>query len=89
MSQISKTRTQINRKLAALPTYHDSIPLQQIFNILAESDVQVLDVDGTPWSGILCGENASATFQTNVKASLYLSWYRMPSGKYEIVSYVS
>jgi hypothetical protein len=38
----------------------------------------------------LCGEQGRCTFDIEgVKFHLFLSWYQMPSGRYEITTYVS
>jgi hypothetical protein len=70
--------------------YLAEIPLAEIFTACHKHLGQVLDIDGTPWSGFLCGETGQANFRLqNVRMSLVISWYTMPSGKYEVVAYVS
>lgn len=82
-NQINKALNVINRQ------YHPAIPLTHIFEVVRKAG-EVVDVDGTPWSGILCGDDSNCTFDiAGVKFHLYLSWYRMPSGNYEITAYVS
>lgn len=83
---------QTNRALNTLTSgkYFESIPLDQIFSIVRNHAGEVVDVDGTPWSGILCGENETAHFSIrNFTRQLHLSWYRMPSGRYEVTVYIS
>jgi len=92
-----KIKETINRKLYKLTynTYFDSIPLDTIGTILGESGLRMVDIDGTDWSGFLLGANSRASFylyDTDNKDShiyLFMSWYKMPSGHYEIVVYVS
>jgi len=79
--------------------YHEAIPLHDISVTLQDHGLELLDDDYTPWSGLLCGSNSQCTFNVGqhtdngydaVKNSvLCLSWYRMPSGRYEIVVYLS
>lgn len=90
MSNTQTIKNRINKELAALPTYSPEIPLGKIFEIVEKHAGQVVDVDGTPWSGILCGDNAGANFEiAGVKFQLRITWYKMQSGRYEITAYVS
>ena len=45
----------INKKIHELGNYHMEIPLDRIFDILAEHRIIALQEDGTPWSGLLIG----------------------------------
>jgi hypothetical protein len=83
----------INSALHGMGNYHDKIPLDKIFSACeAEGLVPVME-DGERWAGMLCGENSRAVIELarggKVKKYLSLSWYKMPSGRYEVVSYVS
>lgn len=90
MSSTQTIKNQINRKLSNLGTYHAEIPLTAIFEIVKEKAGQVVQEDNTPWSGFLCGESGSCYFNiSGVKFHLFLSWYTMPSGRYEVTVYVS
>lgn len=93
------TRKQINNKLYNMGSYHPAIPLSDIDNVLKAHGYELVDEDGMPLSCLLCGENSHCTFDIGaiagdvyprVKADycLQLSWYKMPSGRYEIVAYV-
>lgn len=83
-------RNQINRKLSKMDTYQNEIPVTAIFEILRESGVEAVQEDGTPWSGFLCGESASTAIGLKgLKGYLWIGWYKMPSGRYEITSYVA
>ena len=80
----------VNKQLVALPTYHASIPLSTIFQICKNFDLDVVDEDGTPWSGVLCGDSGHALFKIAcVRNVVVLDWYKMPSGNYEITCYIS
>jgi hypothetical protein len=90
MSSTQTTKNQINKALSNLGTYHAEIPLSQIFEIVSKKAGEVVQEDGTKWSGFLCGENGQTCFDiAGVKFHLFLSWYTMPSGRYEITVYVS
>jgi|WetSurSiteA1Bulk_404760.scaffolds.fasta_scaffold09720_2 hypothetical protein len=90
MSKTQTAKNQINKDFSKLGTYHPEIPLFHIFEIVRAYAGEVVQEDGTPWSGFLCGENGNCTFDiANVKFHLFLSWYTMPSGNYEITVYVS
>jgi hypothetical protein len=88
-TQIEKRH--INKELNALgKNYFPSIPLNLIFTIIENHADIVVQEDGRPWSGFLLGENSHTRFSIrDRKYFLDLSWYKMPSGNYEIVAYVS
>ena len=72
--------------------YWNEIPLKEIFEALTENGMSAVQEDGTPWSGILCGESSCTTIKvTGNKAVkwLQLAWYKMQSGRYEINVYLS
>lgn len=83
--------------------YFDKIPLQDIFNILNKYGLIPLQEDNTEWSGLLLGRQAEVNFEispvdTKNEQDMYipyentmmrLSWYKMQSGRYEIVCYLS
>jgi len=98
-----KINTQLRK---AIQTYNPEIPLDEIEAILQQFGLIILQEDNTPWSGMLTGADAQATFELAYLESAYqendmtfyvpienagllLSWYRMGSGKYEIVTYVA
>jgi len=89
----SKSRKDnVNKLLNILgKTYFPAIPLDLIFAIVETGfENKIIDEDGTPWSGLLLGDNSHTAFKIkNIKYTLFLSWYKMPSGNYEIVAYVS
>jgi hypothetical protein len=90
MTATATTKNRINKELSALPTYHNEIPLSQIFEIVEKHAGKVVQEDNTPWSGFLCGDSGQTTFDIEgVKFHLFLSWYTMPSGRYEVIAYVS
>lgn len=89
-------QTIINRTNKALSSlvngkYFNEIPLDGILTIVRENAGEVLDVDNTPLSGvILCGEEGTAHFSIrNFTRRLHIGWYTMPSGRYEVIVYVS
>ncbi len=85
--------------------FHDKIPLSNIFAIIEKYGYQPVQEDGTPWSGFLTGgaecgseeaKNQRATIDIVRKEdnmpmnnALILMWCKMPSGRYEVVCYVS
>jgi hypothetical protein len=78
-----KMRTRVSRKLQALPIYHDGLPIQQIDEILDSCGFSATE------SAIYCGREGSATHQVGRNTFLAMTWYKMESGRYEIVAYVS
>lgn len=88
----SSVRSTVNRKLYDLTArkYFDAIPLDEIFAVIRDAGSLVLQEDGTEWNGLLCGSEGNCIFALrDSKHGLSLSWYRMPSGRYEIVTYVN
>ena len=89
-NKINKAVRWINRD------FHDAIPLNKIFEAMNAVGVTAVDEAGDPWQGLLCGREGRALFDlamndgTPIKnAALFISWYKMDSGRYEMVVYVS
>jgi len=85
----AQTLSKINKALSALDTYYPSIPLDKVFEAVENQGGSVVDEDGSKWSGFLIGDDSHCTFETTLKIFIYLSWYKMGSGNYEIVCYAS
>lgn len=77
-----KYRNCINKQLDILcKKYFNSIPLQEIAAILAPFELALQD-------GIYCGDGE--TFEEIGHGVWFrMTWYKMTSGRYEIVAYVS
>jgi len=94
-------RNRINRKLQDItsPPYYHEIPLDDIFEILEENDVMPLQEDDTLWSGLLLGADGRTTIRLALKngagyrkiknSMLVLTWHKMDSGRWEVVTYLS
>ena len=80
----------------------DQIPWIEITGILEKEGVVVLQEDYTEWSGFLLGQEGQADFETGLAETksecgmyeviphiLRLSWYRFPTGWYEVIAYLS
>ena len=92
MATSASVKNSIGRKLHDLTAnrYFTEIPLDQIFDIVNQNGLTVVDEAGDPWSGFLCGSAGEAHFKVaGARFYLHLSWYTMPSGRYEIVTYIS
>ncbi len=92
----SKTKSSINKLLYHINReYHRSIPIIDIDNILMDYGYWLVQEDGSRWSGFLLGSEGTVHIdianEKGVVANtmLYLQWYKMSSGKYEITCYVS
>jgi hypothetical protein len=82
----------VNNELSKIPTYHDSIPFKTIKEIVERvGNTTVLDSDGTRLDGVVfCGRQGRASFNLkDSKQCLHLTWYKMDSGRYEIVKCVA
>jgi len=85
--------------------YHQNIPFQQIKEVIEKYGYQLVQEDGTPWSGFLmggaeCGSPEASRQRATIdivrkedkmpmRNSLVLIWCKMPSGSYEITAHVS
>lgn len=79
-------RNKINKKITELTrnTYFDAIPVDKIAAILREFNLNTDCLDG-----IYCGRQGEMNEQIQIGLWIRLSWYKMESGRYEIVCYVS
>lgn len=94
-----KVKKVVNDKLYKLyrGRYFEAIPLSEIFGVLKDVGYTPLQEDGRPWDGLLCGTEGQVYFdlghsedlKLDKSALLAMSWHKMTSGRYEIISYVS
>jgi len=95
MATRTTTRNRINRAIgnAVDGTYHDDIPMDEIFDCITAHDGTPVQEDGTPWSGFMCGADGRATievtFPTMKSMFVHISWHKMESGRFEVVTYIS
>ena len=86
------------RELLA-PTYFESIPLEGIDEILQSEGLALIQEDNTRWSGFLVGSDSQALIGIgkvngtemldSTKNALMISWYRMNSGRWEVIGYIA
>lgn len=70
--------------------YWDVIPIQDIFNACRAQGLEPIQEDGMPWAGFLLGEEGRADIPlADSNKYLHISWYTMPSGRYEVTPYIS
>lgn len=75
--------------------YFDKLPIAQINDCLKKYDFELLNEDGTKFCAFFCGSNGRTAINYGKKgdiaefSTLQFSWYEMPSGKYEITTYIS
>jgi hypothetical protein len=94
MATKQTTLNRINKTFGeSIDVYNKEIPLETIFAIVAENGGLVVDEAGEAWSGLLCGAEGQATMTVkhpdHKNIFLHLSWYKMQSGRYETIVYVS
>lgn len=85
-----EVRKMLNSELYFLGlTYHDSIPMAAITGLLEGCGLFIEEC-------LLCGESGRGSFEIRGKDGdlcddclLIMTWYRMPSGRYEITAYLS
>lgn len=73
----------VNSALHDMGNYHDGIPLGVVNEILEARGFDALEVM------LLCGRQGSINEPVGRNRWLSLTWYKMESGRYEVVSYVS
>jgi hypothetical protein len=89
MTKASARRSSNNQLATLCSTYHRAIPVSAMFEACRPIG-EVVQEDGTPWSGFLCGHQGRASLAIDgSKSMLVFTWYRMPSGNFEVVAYVS
>jgi hypothetical protein len=72
-------------------TYYSAVPLHLIYDAIEKAGYTIPESEK---SCILCGHEGRADwplyhFGKPSKRWLHLTWYRMPSGRFEITTYVS
>ena len=100
----SNVKHKINIALTKLGNYHNYIPMDDIEKIFEENECMLLQEDGTKFAGFVsptgrCGEtNERIHFDFAYKSKgkwwmantrLWMTACRMPSGRVEVVAYVS
>jgi hypothetical protein len=91
-------KKKVNKAVGVIvdPTYFSEIPLAGIMDAIENHGYLVVDEEHNRWSGFLCGREGQAMFDILSRetgkldnSSLRLSWYTMPSGRYEVLAYVA
>ena len=86
-------RKRVNDALYVLTTknaaYLVAVPWNQIDNILSMHGFDPVMTDGNLSTCINTGHEGRVHTQVGPTTWLLVSWYRMPSGRYEVISYVS
>jgi hypothetical protein len=94
---VAKEKRAINKDIGKIlqpNVYLNEIPLDDLMDVCSHHGYLVVDEEGNRWSGFLCGREGMVYFDlsngfTIVKnAKLCLQWYKMQSGRYEVIAYV-
>jgi hypothetical protein len=86
VSEITR-RNRVNQRIHALTcnNYFEALPLAQLKELLAGHGFQT-----EPLDGIYCGsEGKLAPVHVGERTWFTLSWFRMPSDRYEVTAYLS
>jgi hypothetical protein len=79
-----KNTNQVNQALTELgKVYHSTLPIDQIDAILTAGGLRNLE------EGIYCGHEGRVHEQVGDRNWFVMTWFRMPSGRFEVVAYVS
>lgn len=86
MKLTQKIANQVNKAISALTynTYFDSIPVNALAAVLQSFGLETREL-----AGILTGHEGRSTAQVADNAYFTMTWYRMASGRFEIVAYVN
>jgi hypothetical protein len=79
----TRQRSRVNRELQQLPIYNDGLPISLIDDILTKHGFNATE------PAIYCGREGTSNAQVGDRTYLSLTWYKMESGRYEVVTYVS
>lgn len=89
-------KNKVNKALADVgKKYWDAIPIVDISGIMSPLGLELVNEDGTPFSAFFTGEEGRASIDLKLNGQqikncvLSMQWYKMPSGRYEIVAYLS
>lgn len=80
---ITRDTNRVNAVLVAMGNYHDWVPLDTVNAALVAAGFNELE------PMILCGREGNIHEPVGRNRWLSLTWYKMESGRYEVVSYVS
>ena len=75
--------------------YFDKLPIAQINDCLKKYDFELLNEDGTKFCAFFCGDHGKTYINYGKEndivgdSIIVFSWYKMPSGRYEITTYIS
>ena len=98
MTTLITRKNRTGKKLAALVVnkYFTEVPLDKIFEIIKSTmsdetgEIYAIDESGEAWEGFLCGTDGRASIALkNCKLYLFIGWYKMPSGRFEVNAYIS
>jgi hypothetical protein len=82
-SQEAKERKAANKMLQALPLYAEGLQLDAMNAVLEEHGFNTLE------PAIYCGREGQHHEQVGAHTWLTFTWYKMESGRYELVAYLS
>lgn len=88
-------KKKVNDELHDIGNYHESIPIRTIEDILEMFNISLINEDGSAFSAIFTGREGRTTIDLAINnvpvtnSMLSLTWHKMPSGRYEIISYLS
>ena len=81
----AKAAKNVNNRLHELGlTYHEGLPLDTIATLLSAHGFR-----GEAMDGIYTGTEGRMSDQVSAKRWIHMTWYKMPSGRFEIVAYVN
>jgi hypothetical protein len=82
----NKAKNVVNKALWEMgKVYHDGLPLQEVLDTLHNAGF----TETEEVLGVYCGREGRATAFVGMGTYLSFSWFKMPSGRFEVTAYVS
>ena len=92
---IKTFRDRVNKQLnEEIPCHGVDVPITKICEIVKSHGGMPIQEDGEEWNGFLCGEQGNTIIVVThpdfrLKCYLNVSWYKLESGRWETVVYLS
>lgn len=85
----TKLHNKVNAELGGvLPNgkYFNGLPLEQLFDVLCANNLRVAEDN---LLGVYCGAEGRVHARVGPQTWFTMTWYKMDSGRYEVLAYVS
>lgn len=84
--EVKKAMKAVNDYLMGMGQYFMGLPLDRMFEVLRANGFEVTEEN---LLGVYCGAEGRVHEAVGAGVFFTMTWYKMPSGRYEVVAYVS